>query len=410
MKSPRPIELPPLQAVPVPRGERAKGITLVVAQILPVVAIVSLFPAIPRLFEHFAGLKHIELLVPMILTVPSLVIAISAPFAGAIADRFGRRRSFIFGMGLYVVAGMVPIITANLLLIVLSRMALGLAESFVVTISSALMADYFGERRYRWVAWVGIVIAPAGTLMIIAGGVLADLDWRGPFYIYVLAVPAFLLSWFFIDEPLNRGREAWASKPRLPFPWRQAGVIGSLTLLASLIYYVEPLNISRILEAAGVKSATLTGLIQAATTPGYVIGALLYRWTSRRSIAIHMASSWALIGIGEIIIGQSQMPFAIATGAFLQQIGAGFTIPSLLAWGQALLPLEQRGRGMGIWTTAFFTGTFLSPPLMTGLAAVASGLPEAIFVMGVASLALAVVAWMLVRLGLAAAAATATGS
>ena len=60
------------------RGTTAKGLTLIYAQVLPVMAIVSLFPAIPKLFAHFGQHPNAAFLIPAIVTAPSLFAALFA--------------------------------------------------------------------------------------------------------------------------------------------------------------------------------------------------------------------------------------------------------------------------------------------------------------------------------------------
>ncbi|MEG3175404.1 MFS transporter [Sphingomonas sp. RB3P16] len=369
-------------------GTTAKGITLVYAQILPVMAIVSLFPAIPKLFAQFGGVPNAAWLVPMIVTIPALMVALTSPFAGALADRIGRRRTFQGGMLLYVLAGMVPVIVTDLTLIVASRAVLGIAEAFVVTVSSALIGDYFGEQRHRWVAWVGVSISIAGTVLIAAGGALADIGWRGPFFIYAAAIPGLIMAMLFIDEPavLRHGDDAAA--PRLGYPVRQALLIGAVTLVTSVLYYAEPLHVAQVLTDRGAGSATRVGIIQSATSIAFIFGAIAYRRLHRLPIARHLGIAAAFIGAGQVVIGLAQGYGMVALGATIQQFGAGIIIPSLLAWGQAILPPEQRGRGLGIWVTAFFAGTFLCPPLITALSQVSGGLQPAMVVVGIITLAM----------------------
>jgi MFS family permease len=376
------------------RGTTAKGIALVLAQILPVMAIVSLFAAIPKLFQQFGGAPNAALLVPMIVTMPSLCVALFAPVAGAIADRFGRRLCYLAGMTLYIFAGLAPLVLDDLRLIVLSRAALGLAEAFVITVSSALIGDYFGEARYRWVSWVGAVTSIAGTLLIAVGGVLADVSWRAPFGIYALVIPVLVLSLIYIDEPVKASREAQMAT--LAFPVREATLIGSVTLAASLIYYVEPLNIATVLVGKGAGSSSTVGLIQATTSLAYIAGAFVYRQLHAQGIGRLLGLAGGLMGLGLIAVALSPTYGIVAGGALIQQLGAGMVIPALLAWAQATLPIEQRGRGMGIWATAFFAGTFLCAPMVTGASALFGGLSQAIVALGVLSLVLAaaVVAWM----------------
>src|SRR4051812_20856976 len=117
------------------QGSTAKGLTLIYAQILPVMAIVSLFPAIPKLFAQFGHLPNAGFLIPAIVTAPSLCAALFAPIAGIIADRYGRRRSFIAGMAIYVAAGLVPLFVDDIATIIVSRAVLGIADAFAITIS-----------------------------------------------------------------------------------------------------------------------------------------------------------------------------------------------------------------------------------------------------------------------------------
>lgn len=379
------------------RGTTAKGITLIYAQILPVMAIVSLFAAIPKLFAQFGALPGAGFLIPAIVTIPSLCAALFAPLAGIIADRWGRRRSFIVGMALYVAAGMVPLFTANPWVIMASRAILGIAEGFAITISSALIGDYFGDRRHRWTAWVGVATSIAGTALIAIGGALADISWRGPFGIYLAAIPGLIMVVLFIDEPISERGSGEAVASRLGYPWREAGIIAAVTLLASLLYYVEPLNIARMLDLRGAGSATRIGLIQAATSLAYIAGAFLYRRIHGRPIGQILGLAALLIGFGQFVIGLADSWRLVAVGAAVQQLGGGMIIPALLAWGQAMLPLEQRARGMGIWTTAFFSGTFLCSPMVGAIADRAGGLAAAMLAMGVASLVAALLSPLLMR-------------
>ncbi|MFN3620384.1 MFS transporter [Sphingorhabdus sp.] len=373
-------------------GTRAKGITLILAQILPVMAIVSLFPAIPKLFAEFGDRPGAGFLIPAIVTIPSLVCAIFAPIAGIISDRFGRRKSFIMGLAVYVLAGIAPLFLDSLEAILASRAILGIAEAFAITISSALIGDYFEDDRHRWTSWVGVATSVAGTALIVTGGVLADVSWRGPFAVYLAALPALFMAILVIDEPRKTPRPEGSAVALLGFPWRAAFVIAPVTLITSVLYYVEPLNIARVLDMRGAGSSTQIGIIQAATSIAYIGGAFLYRRLHELAVGRLLAIAGVFIAIGQVIIGRGVDWQTVAFGATIQQIGGGMIIPVLLAWGQSMLPLEQRGRGMGIWATAFFAGTFVCSPLVSLVTSATGGLLPAMQVMGVITLLFALAA------------------
>ncbi|OJU10147.1 MAG: hypothetical protein BGN86_06130 [Caulobacterales bacterium 68-7] len=369
---------------------RTKGWTLVASQILPVMAIVTLFPVIPKLFQQFGAIPNAALLVPMIVTIPSIFAALFAPLAGVLADRYGRRPVFLTAVAVYAVAGGAPLLLSDLAQIIVSRAILGIAEGAIVAISSALIADYFGDQRYRWVSWVGISTSLAGTVLIAAGGILADVSWRAPFGVYLAAFPLFLVSFFVLDEP-ERSAVALKSAPSR-FPWKAAFAIGAVTLITSLLYYVEPLNIATIFSDLGAGSSTRIGLVQALTSLGYILGAFVYRKIHARTLGQLLCLAGLLIGIGNAVIALGRTELVVSLGATIQQMGGGMVIPIPLAWGRGLLPLEQRSRGMGIWATAFFAGTFLCPPMIAAVSAATGGLKPAILALAVVTIALSLAA------------------
>jgi hypothetical protein len=53
--------------------------------------------------------------------------------------------------------------------------------------------------------------------------------------------------------------------------------------------------------------------------------------------------------------------------SFLNQIGCGLLLPTLLVWTMRQLAFHHRGRGIGIWQSIFFAGQFFGPNLFTWL-------------------------------------------
>ena len=70
-----------------PQAGAIQGIIIALTAFLPILAIVSLAPAVPTLIQHFAGVPYVETLVPLMLTAPGLVIAIAGPCTGWLAER-----------------------------------------------------------------------------------------------------------------------------------------------------------------------------------------------------------------------------------------------------------------------------------------------------------------------------------
>lgn len=360
-----------------------KGILLVLVQALPVMAVVSLFPAMPKLMQQFTDAPDAAFLVPMIVTMPSFCIALLGPVAGWLVDRLGRRIVLNAALFIYAVTGLAPLVLDNLAAIVASRALLGAAEAAIITVCGALIADYFGEQRYRWLAIQGAVASVVGTTLIAVGGVLADIDWRAPFSIYAIAIPLFLIALLVIEEPRNRAASVKEEGSSGGFPWKIGLTIGVVSFIASALHYVEPLHISSLFNERGIGSITQAGMIQALTSIGYICGSLLFRRMSKLVIGTQLAISGSLIGIGMIGIGLSTSYQAAGWWALAQQLGAGMIIPTLIAWTQASLPFAHRGRGMGIWATFFFSGQFFCPTLVVLTTRLLGSLSATFWILGV---------------------------
>lgn len=370
--------------------DNIKGIILVLAQALPIMAVVSLFPAMPNLMQQFGDVPNAAYLVPMIITIPSFCIALLAPAAGWLVDKVGRRPVLNASLALYAVSGLAPLVLNDLIPIIASRALLGVAEAGIVTVASTLIADYFGEQRYRWLALQSGIGAVAGTALIALGGWLADFSWRGPFSIYVFAIPLFVVSLIFLNEPPKQSQQDERTAIG-KFPWSVALSVGAVSLISSVLYYSEPTHIAAIFKERGVGSSTEIGLIQALTSLAYIAGAFLYKLLSERPVGVLLAVAGGLIAIGMVGIGLSSTTKEAAFWALFQQLGGGMVIPSLIGWAQASVPFEQRGRAMGIWATFFFTGTFFCPTIVTFTTGMSGSLSTTFWWLGLLTGALAAV-------------------
>ena len=195
-----------------PQAGAIQGIIIALTAFLPILAIVSLAPAVPTLIQHFAGVPYVETLVPLMLTAPGLVIAIAGPCTGWLADKFGRRKLLLSATLLYGICGTMPLYITSLTGIFCSRLGVGLAEAVVLTIANTMLIDYFDDKQRRFWLTVQGVIGPALAVLVLASsGYLTALRWNGAFMIYFVAILLFLAMYFWMFEPAQAARHA---------PWR----------------------------------------------------------------------------------------------------------------------------------------------------------------------------------------------
>jgi MFS family permease len=227
--------------------------------------------------------------------------------------------------------------------------------------------------------------------------VLTDIDWRAPFLLYLLALPAGLVFVRSIPRGVSptpelppEGRPSVPTLPTaiaavtssgtpgyLPAAQRELrGPTGSLvtlvlTLFVSMatmqsLYYLVALNIPFSLEDRFDASATLIGVVVALLMLAFAIGALgsvrLSQFLQPRA-TVSVAA--ALVGVGHVlmsgVVPGAGMVAAVFPATLAAGIGYGLIAPNLIAWLAAVAPPQLRGRLFGGMTGSLFLGQFLSP-------------------------------------------------
>lgn len=373
-----------------------QGVIIILAGFLPVLAIVSLAPAVPSIIGAFADVPGAMTLVPLAVTAPGLMIAIFAPLMGWLADRHGRRRLLIAATFVYGLVGMVPLFFGTLTALFASRLALGLCEAAILTVTNTLIGDYFShDQRRKWLTLQGVLGPILGTSTVYFSGLLTAQSWQFPFAIYGVALPIAVAMVFLIHEPDVKA-EIGPRTAASPFPWTTISICGGFTLFAASLYYVYIVQVGRAFGEVGVGSADRIGLLISVASVGVVIGAALFQVISRRFPAdLQLFTFLGLLGLGLLGIGLSPSSEMMTASAFVQQLGAGILIPALVLWTVSHLPPEHRGRGMGVWSACFFLGQFVSPLLFSLVSELTPSVRDAFACLGLISIAGAVAARLL---------------
>jgi MFS family permease len=378
---------------------KPQGIIIVIAAFLPIIAIVAMGPAVPSIIKHFANDPNARGAVPAMIGAPGLAMALIAPFAGWLVDKFGRRQLLLFSTLLYGFAGSAPYWLDNLDQIYYSRLVLGVSEAGILTTVNTLIGDYWDDKgRKNWLFLQGLLGPFLSGFVALIVGYTAQLQWNGVFLVYLIAFPiwAAMLVWLF--EPKKSVEQEAAiqsAAPATAFPWGAAAMIAGVTLFFSMLYYVFIINGALVFAEVGVTdSRAYAGLL---FVPQLFIlaGAVVFRVLANRGHILQLGTALLLLGGGLAGIGfATSVPMMVAA-LIVQQTGAGMTVPTLISWVQSKFGFEHRGRAMGLWTAAFFLAQSQSPRLVHVLDTSLGSMQGAFLVAGVAGLIGALVALVL---------------
>ncbi len=377
-----------MKIVPAREPGPAQLVVLLAASSLSVLGAVLIAPVLPQIAAQFAHEPGVDLLVPIVLTVPALVIGLTAPFAGVIVDRLGRTRILVVALVLYAAAGTAPLWLDDLGAIIASRVVVGFCEAAIMTSATTLIGDYWtGERRAHYLGLQATVATLAATAFIALGGALGVGGWRAPFWMYlislVVVVPAARLLW----APVASGGGAAGTAP---FRWRAMIFPCLVSVVGGAVFYALIVQLPFVLTRAGLSAPALIGAVAAGMSVATAAGAALFGRVARLSRRVLLPVEFALAGLGLLIVFASSSLPGIATGALVTGFATGLLLPSLLTWSVDRLEFSSRGRGTGLWTGALFIGEFLSPLAVAAFGAAAGGPAAGIAVLGVVAVAMAI--------------------
>jgi MFS family permease len=351
-----------------------RAVALLMAATLTVMANATISPALPGLQQLFADDPNAAILTRLLVTAPSLSIALLAPLAGLAVDRLGRRTLLLAGIVLFVISGSAGLYLPDLQTIFMSRILLGVAVALIMTAQTALIGDYFtGEKR---TALTGLQIAArnfGGLVFISLAGWAAALSPRLAFGVYGLALLVLPLAWMAIVEPRralsNRSsaapatathRSAW----RLPF----LGLV-ALQSATNMLFFIMPTQLPFFIDLQGYPSAAMTGATLSVLMLTGGCSALLYtRIQGAVGYTIVFALGYAAIGAGFVLLLLSP-PFVLTLiGAAM--VGAGYALvsPTFVALTLNVAPAHRRGLAGGLLTASVFIGQFCSPLVSTPIA------------------------------------------
>ncbi|WP_028217056.1 MFS transporter [Paraburkholderia oxyphila] len=329
-------------------------------------------PVLPAMQQHFASVPGIETLVPVVVTMPMLVLGALAMVIGAVSDKIGRKRVLVGSLVLYAIAGTAPLYLDSIHTILASRALVGFAEAAAMTVSTSFIGDYFtGAKRDRYAALQVTVASTSAFVFNLMGGVLGAYGWRAPFIAYALPLLLAPLVQIFIWDTrgtIPDGHERGAADEPEFRPWLLA-LICLAAFGVGLVFMIVPVHLSFMLVQLGVHSTSAIGFAYAMNSAGIIVGTLGFGWfiASRSPVLQQFVLGLLVCGLGFVCMGTAHDETMLTVGGAINGLGCGIALPALVSWGLRSMPFARRGFGTGAFTAAQFIGYFCSPIIVMGM-------------------------------------------
>jgi len=337
-----------------------RPILLLIAASMTVMSSAAISPSLPEMSVVFQDEQDAEFLVRLVLTLPTLSIAIFAPLAGIIIDKFGRKKLFVFSIILYGVTGASGFFLDSLFEILVSRALFGVAVAGIMTTSVTLIGDYFeGPKRDRMLGLQGAFSTFGGVMFLVVGGLLADLRWDAPFLIYLLAFVVLPFVIYFIYEPkISKTKEILKRKF---VTVKVTYLLYPVAFVSMVTIFLTPVQIPFHLKQLTDIGNTEVGIAIAISYLFAGITSLLFKKIkSSQSFRNIFIVTFLLMGSGFVIISFAENYLQVVSGLAVSGAGLGLLIPNLNLCLMAETPPMYRGRVFGGLLTSLFLGQFFS--------------------------------------------------
>ncbi|GLW31852.1 MFS transporter [Actinoplanes regularis] len=168
--------------------------------------------ALPSIADKFgAGYADLQ----WVLDGYALALAALLLGAGSLADRYGRRRTYLIGIGVFALSSLLCAVAPNEQALIAARVLQGAGGAAMFATTAALLnVTYHGrDRGVAFGIW-GAVNGAAAAAGPLAGGLLTEhLGWR---WVFLVNLPICLIAVWFTVRGVTESKAPWGGRFDLP--------------------------------------------------------------------------------------------------------------------------------------------------------------------------------------------------
>ena len=280
--------------------------------VLVVMSVSGLVTAIPTMQEALGASAS---QVAWILDAYAIVFAGSLLTAGALGDRFGRKRALLAGLVVFGSGSLVAGLASDAGQVIAGRAVMGIGAALVMPATLSIITTIFPpEERNRAIGvWAGFAGAGGAIGPIVSGALLESYWWGSAVLVNLpLVAVTFIAIWTYAPE----------SRDESETPLDPVGAVLSLTGLGALVFTIIQ---------GGENGWTTTPVVIAAVVAAVALTAFV-RWERRST---HPMLPLAFFRDRRFSVGS-----AVVTVAFFVMFGFFFLTTQYLQFARQYSPLE----------------------------------------------------------------------
>ena len=141
-----------------------------------------------------------------IVSAYTLIFASMQITAGGLGDRLGRKRWFLFGLGLFTCASLLGALSQNIATLIFARAVQGLGAAFIMPLSLSLISVAFPpeERGKALGIWSAISVSGLALGPIVGGFLVQYANWH---WVFIINIPIGIVAFFVASAVVQESRD-----------------------------------------------------------------------------------------------------------------------------------------------------------------------------------------------------------
>ena len=171
---------------------------LIVSILQPITNAVS--PVLSDLQRAFPEVDNGWIL--QLLSLPSLVAVPVSLLSGTLSARISKKTLLLCGTALITLAGIAPMLIHSFVLIMITRILVGIGVGIVIPFMTGLITDFFeGHEKNALFGFQGAFVNMGSVCYLLLGGILGAVSWRLNFAVFFIGAAIFVVVFRMLPEP-----------------------------------------------------------------------------------------------------------------------------------------------------------------------------------------------------------------
>ena len=364
-------------------------LTVLLASTLMLLGGAAVAPALPAIAAAFPDAG--DMTVDLIVTLPSLAVALSGLFIGALADRIGKVKVLLASLLIFAVAGVSGFFLEDMTLLLVGRFFVGVGIAGITSCCSALITEYYhGDLRLKVLGYQTAAMGLGILILEVGGGTLAEFGWHEPFLIYSIGFLILLMAIVSMREPTDY--VVLSDTPDRVTDKRAIAICYLGIAVAMIVMYALPTKLATYVVQTTDASTTLIGLALGLNGVFNAGVCLMYRRIARAVPRKFLLTvGLGLMAIGMILLSVSGDITWIIISSCVVGMGVGMCTTTVMNVLSDNVTPASSGKVMGGYTTFFNLGQFISTFVIAAMISLTGNLKGLYLSMGIIAAIAAVI-------------------